>query len=77
MLLVLTNITRPAGHCSTKSALQFLKVRGMQVNSLPPAWFFSGMNVQAGTQGQWGFGDNVSVYSEPWATNRGRTLMQI
>ena len=34
---------------------------------LKPGFFFSGMNTQSGKAGQWGFGDNVDVYSQPFA----------
>jgi len=33
-----------------------------------PEWFFTGNNTQSGQVGTWGFGDNITVYSQPWAS---------
>ncbi len=30
-------------------------------------WFFRGANIQSGQGGQWGYGDNVTQYGQPWA----------
>jgi len=42
--------------------------RGTLTRSLMPAWFFAGVNGQSGATGQWGFGDNVTSYAQPWAS---------
>ena len=33
----------------------------------PAAWFFTGKNMQNGLSGQYGFGDNVTTYGQPFA----------
>ena len=31
-----------------------------------PNWFFAGQNIQSGTSGQFGFGDNVTIFGAPF-----------
>jgi hypothetical protein len=40
---------------------------GLRSGEARPAWYFTGNNLQSGASGQWGYGDNITSFGQPWA----------
>jgi hypothetical protein len=63
-------VTNPHSKQTFFYQIRLAAYRGAEVGAaagFAPAWFFSGRNEQNGLLGQFGFGDNITTYGQPFA----------